>query len=81
MKFTFALISRYIILSEGSYQFDLTKTFFREQLFKGLRQNILINNTWGSYNVIPCVNNFFAESDENDLSTYIDEDRFVYSVV
>lgn len=81
MKFTFTLISRYVILSDGSHQFDLTKTFFREQLFKGLRQNILKNNTWGSYNVIPCVNNFFAELDENELSTYINKDRFVYSVV
>lgn len=81
MKFTFTLISRYVILSDGSHQFDLTKTFFREQLFKGLRQNILKNNTWGSYNVIPCVNNFFTELDENELSTYINKDRFVYSVM
>lgn len=81
MTFIFTLISRYMILSEDSHQFDLTETFFREQLFKGLRQNILKNNTWGSYNVIPCVNDFFAESDDNELSTYIDKDRFVYSVV
>ncbi|XP_050431818.1 fatty acid synthase-like [Adelges cooleyi] len=45
---------RYIILSKSAPIFDLTNGFFREQLFKGLRQNILRGETWGSYIVLPC---------------------------
>ncbi|VVC35574.1 Hypothetical protein CINCED_3A020887 [Cinara cedri] len=66
-----SLISfRYVIFSEDSQVFDLTKTFFREQLFKGLRQNILINNTWGSYNVLPCID-LSKESNDHNLQRYI----------
>lgn len=57
--------------------FDLTDAFFREQLFKGLRQNILENNTWGSYNVIPCIDDLSTVSDDDELKNYINQERFV----
>lgn len=72
------MIYRYVILSKDSQLFDLTKNFFREQLFKGLRQNILKDNNWGSYNVLPCVDNISTESDDNEFQKYFNEERFVY---
>lgn len=69
--------NRYVALSEGTQLFDLTKPFFREQLFKGLRQNILKNNSWGSYNVLPCKDNLSNELHENNFQKYINKDRFV----
>lgn len=56
----------------------MTKTFFREQLFKGLRQNILKNNSWGSYNVLPCIDNPSTGVDDTDLQKCIDNGRSVY---
>lgn len=78
MELSYQLIFRYVILSEGSNVFDLTKSFFREQLFKGLKQNILKNNTWGSYNVLPCVD-YFVSTKSNDIKfkKYFDNERFV----
>jgi len=55
----------------------LTKSFFREQLFKGLKQNIFKDNSWGSYNVLPCIENISEESDDNEWQKYVDEERFV----
>lgn len=74
-------IYRYVILSKGSQLFDLTKTFFREQLFKGLRQNILKDNIWGSYNVLPCIDNTFTESDDNEFQKYFNEERLVHKIL
>lgn len=59
--------------------FDLTKPFFREQLFKGLRQNIIKNNSWGSYIVLPCMDNLSAESDDIEFQKYVHKERFVPS--
>lgn len=59
--------------------FDLTKQFFREQLFKGLRQNILMNNIWGSYNVLQCMD-MCIESNDNDLQRYFNTKRFIYEL-
>jgi len=65
------------VLSEGSQAFDLPKTFCRDQLFKGLRQNILKDNSWGSYNVLPCIENIPDESDDNEFQKHFNEERFV----
>lgn len=63
---------RYVVLYDGEQLFDLTKTFFREQLFKGLRQNILKNNSWGSYNILPCIDNLSTDLKANKLQKYVD---------
>ncbi|CAI6344354.1 unnamed protein product [Macrosiphum euphorbiae] len=62
---------RYVILYDGVKLFDLTKNFFREQLFKGLRQNILKNNSWGSYTILPCMDNLSTELNTNELQKYV----------
>lgn len=64
------------MLPEGSQSFDLTKTFFRERLFKGLRQNILKDNSWGSYIVLPFIENIPEESNDNELQKYLNNERF-----
>lgn len=75
--FNFYFIFRYVILPKNCQLFDLTKTFFREQLFKGLKQNIIKNNSWGSYNVLPCMNDLSTESDDNEFQKYVYKERFV----
>lgn len=57
--------------------FDLTKTFFREQLFKGLRRNILKDNNWGSYNVLPFMGEISPESDRYEIQSSLEKERFV----
>lgn len=81
MKLFFPLICRYVVLPKGSIAFDLTKPFFREQLFKGLRQNVLKNNTWGSYNVLPCDDYLSTKSNDIEFKKYLDNERFVHDAI
>uniref|UniRef100_A0A2S2QQD5 Fatty acid synthase n=1 Tax=Sipha flava TaxID=143950 RepID=A0A2S2QQD5_9HEMI len=62
---------RYVVQFDSAQPFDLTKTLFREQLFKGLRQNILKNNSWGNYNILPLNDKPSTGLDDIDLQKYI----------
>ncbi|XP_026815045.1 fatty acid synthase-like isoform X2 [Rhopalosiphum maidis] len=69
-----AISFRYVILYDGEQLFDLTKTFFREQIFKGLRQNILKNKSWGSYSILPCIDNLSTDLNANKLQKYVNQE-------
>jgi hypothetical protein len=68
---------RYVVQFDSAQPFDLTKTLFREQLFKGLRQNILKNNSWGNYNILPLNDKPSTGLDDIDLQKYIHNGRLV----